>query len=76
MVLYELLTQRAPFEDVQPAAKRNQKVRNGQRPSLTAKEERIPLKLHQLMELCWEKEAEDRPNMKQVVEWVQALEFH
>ena len=75
MVLYELLTQRTPFKDVQPAAKRNQKVWNGQRPSLKAKEERMPLKLHELMELCWEKEAEDRPNMQQVVEWVQAPEF-
>lgn len=75
MVLYELLSQRGPFDNVQPPIKRNYEVRDGQRPALQAKETRSLIQLQDLMKLCWEKEAENRPKMNQVVEWIRAPEF-
>ena len=75
MVLYELLSQRSPFDDVHPVVKRNHEVRDGHRPALQAKETRTLIRLQELMELCWDKDAEARPKMSQAVEWVRAPEF-
>lgn len=75
MVLYELLSQHAPFDDIQPALKRNHEIREGHRPSLQDKETRMLIKLQELMRVCWEQEAESRPRMGQVAEWIRAPEF-
>jgi len=75
MVVYELLSQRSPYDDVQPALKRNNEVREGQRPKLQAKETRSLIQLQELMRLCWDKEPELRPKMSQVVEWIRAPEL-
>lgn len=75
MVLFELLSQRSPFDDVHPVMKRNYEVRDGHRPTLQAKETRTLIRLQELMELCWDKDPETRPKMGQVVEWIHAPEF-
>ena len=75
MVLYELLSQRSPFDNVQPQLKRNHEVRDGHRPSLHAKETRSLVFLQELMMMCWEQEPDNRPQMNQVVKWIQAPEF-
>lgn len=75
MVLYELLSQRSPFDNVHPQLKRNHEVRDGQRPTLQAKETRTLIQLQDLMKLCWDQEPEHRPKMSLAVEWIQATEF-
>lgn len=75
MVLYELLSQRSPFDNVHPQLKRNHEVRDGQRPTLQAKETRTLIQLQDLMKLCWDQDPERRPKMSLVVEWIQATEF-
>ena len=74
MVLYELLSQHSPFDNIQPM-KRNVKVNGGCRPTLQAKETRSLILLQDTMELCWEQEPENRPKMSQVSDWIQAPEF-
>ena len=37
MTIYELLSFKAPFENIEPVAKRNHLVKDGQRPSLKGK---------------------------------------
>ena len=75
MVLYELLSRHAPFADVHPALKRNRKVKNGYRPILQDNKSHSPVKLQELMKICWDKEPDNRPNMRTVVNWIQAPEF-
>lgn len=74
MVLYELLSQRPPFDNV-PFERRNRMVRDEQRPPLEDKAARTPTQLQVLMEMCWNKDPENRPRMSQVVEWIRAPEF-
>ena len=75
MVLFELLTQRTPFVNVQPPVKRNHEVKDGRRPTLEVKETRSILLLQELMFICWNQDPEGRPRMEQVVQWIQAPEF-
>ena len=74
MVLFELLSQRSPFEKIN-FEKRNNEIQDGKRPSLQAKETRTLICLQELMELCWEKDPQNRPTMSQAVEWIRASEF-
>ena len=74
MVLFEMLSQRSPFDDVE-ALKRNHEVREGKRPALQAKETRTLIQMQDVMRMCWEKEPENRPTMSQIVEWIRAPEF-
>ena len=74
MVLYELLSQRSPFDNVQQL-KRNAEVKDGRRPTLQAKETRSLILLQDIMELCWEQEPENRPKMSQVSDWIRAPEL-
>ncbi len=75
MVLYELLSQRSPFDNVQPQVKRNHEVRDGQRPTLQTRETRSLVLLQELMALCWHQDPDLRPRMGQVAEWIQAPKF-
>ena len=75
MTLYELLSYRAPFDNVMPAVKRNHEIRDKQRPILKAKETRSLVLLQDLMMMCWDHEPDERPNMSQVHEWASAPEF-
>ncbi len=75
MVLFELLTQRTPFEKIQPPVKRNHEVRDGRRPILEVKETRSILLLQELMFICWNQDPDMRPKMDQVVQWIQSPEF-
>ena len=75
MVLFEVLTQRTPFENIQPPVKRNNEVRDGRRPILEVKETRSILLLQELMFLCWSQDPDARPKMSQVVSWVKSSEF-
>lgn len=75
MVLFELLSQRSPFANIQPPLKRNSEVRDGKRPNLDVKETRSPILLQELMAVCWEHDPLNRPRMEQVVEWILAPEF-
>ncbi len=74
MVVYELLSQRFPFDD-QPFLNRNQKVKDGERPTLQASETRTLIQLQDLMRICWDEKPENRPRMEQVVQWIQTAEF-
>ena len=75
MTLYEMLSLRSPFDNVHPVPKRNQEIRDKERPSLQAKETRSLLLFQELMSLCWSHEPDDRPRMKQVCDWVESPEF-
>ena len=75
MVLYELMSQASPFEDIFPVWKRNNLIQQDQRPALQAKETRTLIQMQDIMRMCWEKEPENRPTMSQVVEWIRAPEF-
>ena len=75
MVLFELLSQRSPFANIQPPVKRNSAVKDGKRPILDVRETRSPLLLQELMFVCWKHDPHDRPRMEQVVEWILAPEF-
>ena len=74
MVLFELLTQRSPFEYID-FQKRSFEVQEGRRPSIYDKDTRTPIFLQELMELCWDKDPQKRPTMTQAVEWIRANEF-
>lgn len=65
MVLYELLTQRSPFED-------STALREGHHSFLST---HTLIRLQELMELCWDKEPEKRPKMGKVVSWLQMQEL-
>lgn len=75
MTMYELLSQKSPFEHILPLAKRNREIRDKQRPFLRAKETRSLVLLQDLMVMCWDHEPDERPRMKQVKTWVSAPEF-
>ena len=75
MTLYELLSQKVPFHDIDPAIKRNHEVIDKQRPLLKAKETRSLVLLQKLMQMCWSHSAEERPRMEQVCEWASSDEF-
>lgn len=74
MVLYELISRHFPFLEYD-AFQRTYIVQEGQRPILEDWETHTPIKLQDLMRVCWDKKPERRPNMKQVVEWIRAPEF-
>ncbi len=72
MVLFELMSQRYPFEN---CGFPNQAVIDGKRPDLLGHEARALIRLQDLMKICWDQEPENRPRMEQVVEWIKAPEF-
>ena len=75
MTLYELLSQKVPFHNIDHAIKRNHEVINKQRPLLAAKETRLLVLFQKLMQMCWRHNAEERPRMEQVHEWASSDEF-
>ena len=75
MTLYELLSQKVPFHNIDPAIKRNHEVINKQRPKLAAKETRSLVLFQKLMQMCWSHTAVERPGMEQVHEWASSNEF-
>ena len=75
MTLYELLSLHAPFSDIMPPFKRNNEIRDKQRPLLKAKQTRSLVLLQELMQLCWNHDPDERPNMPQIIEWVASEEF-
>ena len=75
MTLYELLSQKVPFYNIDPAMKRNREVIDKQRPLLKANETRSLVLLQKLMQMCWSHSAEERPQMEQVCEWASSDEF-
>ena len=74
MTLYEMLSQKPPFDNV-PHVKRNQEVENRHRPILQTKETRSLILFQELMMMCWDHNPENRPHMEQVRDWVEAPEF-
>ena len=75
MTLYELLSLHPPFGDIIPPFKRNLEIRDKHRPLLKAKQTRSLVLLQDLMRLCWHHDADERPRMAQVKEWVASEEF-
>ena len=75
MTLYELLALRPPFDDINPAFKRNHEIRDKHRPLLKARETRSLVLLQDLMRMCWEQDPDERPTMGQVMAWVEMEEF-
>ena len=75
MTLYELLSQKFPFNKIVPAIKRNREVINKHRPLLEAKETRSLVLFQRLMKMCWRHSAEERPRMEQVHKWASSDEF-
>ena len=75
MTLYELLSQKVPFHNIDPATKRSREVVNKRRPLLAAKETRSLVLFQKLMQMCWSHNAEERPRMEQVHEWASSDEF-
>ena len=75
MILYELLSQNAPFYNIRPAEMRNREIVNKHRPLPEAKETRSLVLFLRLMEMCWSHSAEERPRMEQVHEWANSDEF-
>lgn len=74
MVIYELLSLHAPFASIL-AEKRNFLVKEGKRPQLQGKALWSPLMAQNIMTMCWAHEPNDRPTMKEVVQWVAKEEF-
>lgn len=74
MVVYELLSLRAPFANVE-AGKRNMLVKEKKRPLLQGKGLRSLLMAQSIMRMCWSHDPDERPTMKEVTEWVHKEEF-
>ena len=74
MTLYELLSFKPPFHETQIMF-RNNEIRIKRRPALQSIESRSILPFQELMTKCWEHDPEDRPNMKQVIEYIDRPEF-
>ena len=75
MTIYELLSLSPPFTNVFPAFKRNTEIRDGHRPVLKGRQTRSLVLLQELMQLCWEHDPDQRPNMSQIRDWVASEEF-
>ena len=74
MVVYELLSLQAPFNNVEPP-KRNNLVKDNKRPPLQGRGLWSPVMAQSIMRMCWSHDPDDRPTMKEVTQWVQREEF-
>ena len=71
MTLYELLSFQPPFSDIDPLL-RKEEILQRRRPP---KEHHTILPFQELMSICWNHNPEDRPNMKQIIEFIDKSEF-
>lgn len=65
MVVYQIVTNENPFNDIQDVFKINKKVTSGDRPKLDSN---IPNSYRALIEMCWKQNHSDRPTFAQIVE--------
>ena len=72
MVLFELLSQSAPFPK---GTNPDQDIQDGKRPQLDSKKARSPILLQELICRCWDHEPDNRPKMEEVVKCIQMPEF-
>jgi serine/threonine protein kinase len=70
MVLYEVLCQQVPFEEVTDKARLCLKVLQGQRPSLEALLPDCPEALSSVMIRCWSPEPSDRPSFGEICDLI------
>ncbi|XP_059175790.1 leucine-rich repeat serine/threonine-protein kinase 1-like isoform X2 [Physella acuta] len=73
MFLFEVLTCRAPFNNVNNP---NNLICQGERPSLTVQEaEQYPSYMMDLISLCWSQDPEDRPTMEAILGIARSPQF-
>ncbi|KAH8387974.1 hypothetical protein KR093_010732 [Drosophila rubida] len=65
IVLWEVLSRKQPFKDIENAYTIQWKIYKGERPPLL---DNCPKHIEQLMTACWKTAPEDRPSMKYIVD--------
>ena len=75
MTLYEMLSFHPPFSSEKCHPKRNDLVRNKNRPMLHDKQKRSPILFQDLMVKCWSHEPNQRPDMSEVKLFAERYEF-
>ena len=74
MVVYELISQHAPFENINPMM-RNRQVKENRRPALKGNGIWTLVQAQDIMRLCWAQDPDARPTMLQLTQWVNTEEF-
>ena len=72
MVLFELLSQSPPFQNVLDP---NMEIRENIRPQIDPRKAQSPVLLQELICRCWHQDPDMRPRMEEVVKYIQYPEF-
>jgi hypothetical protein len=74
LILWELITNKVPFENLDMMGVLMKVGMNGERPEIPMSDSRLPNELLDLIKICWNQDPTKRPTFGEVIEAFEALE--